>query len=142
MRRRAGAAAAVLAATAAGVLAIGCGGEREFDAGGFIDAANAKGAELALGEQITTTPADEPVYSVRFAAAGDDPNPQLQSGRSSGTMIVAADAGSAGDEFDHCESSADLTCFRAANVVLRFEGMAASDRARVSGAVSALASDG
>ena len=35
-----------------------------------------------------------------------------------------------------------LTCFRAANVVLRFEGMAAADRARVSGAVSALASDG
>jgi hypothetical protein len=137
---RHGAAAALLAAA---VLAVGCGGEREFDAGELIDAANAEGAELALGEQITTTPAGEPVYSIRFAApAGGDPNPQLQSGRSSGTMIVAGDAGSAGEEYDHCESSADLTCFRAANVVLRFEAMAAADRARVSGALSALASDG
>ena len=57
-------------------------------------------------------------------------------------MIVASDADSAGAEFDHCETAADLTCFRAANVVLRFEGMDAADRARISGAVSALASDG
>ncbi|MFN8114125.1 MAG: hypothetical protein U0R51_13125 [Solirubrobacterales bacterium] len=141
MPARLGAAAAIVAAATA--LAFGCGGEKDFSADEFVDSANAEGAELALGEQITTTPADEPVYSVRFAApAGDDPNPQLQSGDSSGTMVVAGDATSAGDEFDHCESSADLTCFRAANVVLRFEGMAASDRARVSGAVSALASDG
>ena len=54
-------------------------------------------------------------------------------------MIVADDAGSAGDEFDRCDRSADLTCFRAANVVLRFEGMDAADRARISGAVSAFA---
>ena len=138
---RLGAAAALLASAL--LLATGCGGEREFDAGEFVDAANAEGAELARGEQITTTPAGEPVYSIRFAApAGGEPNPQLQSGRSSGTMIVAGDAAGAGSEYDHCESSADLTCFRAANVVLRFEGMAAADRARVSGAVSALASDG
>ena len=135
-------AAAALTVAAVAVLAIGCGGEREFDAGGFIDAANAEGAELALGEQITTTPADEPVYSIRFAAPSGDPNPQLQSGRGSGTMIVAGDAGSAGEEYDRCEGAADLTCFRAANIVLRFEAMAAADRARVSGAVSALASDG
>ena len=140
MRR--GAAATLLAAAATATLAFACGGEREFDAGGFIDAANDEGAELALGEQITMTPADEPVYAIRFAAPSGDPNPQLQSGRSSGTMIVAGDAGSAGEQFDHCEGAADLTCFRAANVVLRFEAMAAADRARVSGAVSALASEG
>ena len=73
-------------------------------------------------------------------APSADPNPQLQSGRSSGTLIVAADAGSAGAEFDRCEAAADLTCFRAANVVLRFEEMAAADRARVSGAVVRCAS--
>ena len=78
---RLGAAAAVLLRPSWRPFAIGCGGEREFDAGEFIDAANEKGAELALGEQITTTPAGEPVYAVRFAAApGDEPNPQLQSG--------------------------------------------------------------
>jgi hypothetical protein len=34
-----------------------------------------------------------------------------------------------------------LTCFRAANVVLRFTGLDAPDQARISGAFSALASE-
>ena len=122
--------------------AAGCG-EREFTAQEFVDSANEQGAELALGDQITTTESDEPVIRISFAPPpGTDPNPQLQAGDGSGTMIVASDAEIAGAEFDHCETAADLTCFRAANVVLRFEGMAAADRARVSGAVSALASEG
>ena len=136
-------AAAALTVAAVAVLAIGCGGEREFDAGGFIDAANDEGAELALGEQITTTPADEPVFEITSRPEpGSDPNPQLEGEHGGGTLVVANDASAAGDEFDHCEQAADLTCFRAANVVLRFEEMTGADRARISGAVSALASDG
>jgi hypothetical protein len=135
-------AAATIVLALIATAAAGCG-EREFTAQEFVDSANEQGAELALGDQITTTESDEPVIRISFAPPpGTDPNPQLQAGDGSGTMIVASDAESAGAEFDHCETAADLTCFRAANVVLRFEGMAAADRARVSGAVSALASEG
>lgn len=133
-------AATLIAALAA--LVTGCG-EKQFSAAGFVAAANEQGAELALGEQISSTGAGEPIMAVRFAAAaGSDPNPQLHTGHGSGSLIVAADADSAGAEFDRCEGSAGLTCFRAANIVLEFEGMDAADRARVSGAVAALASQG
>lgn len=131
-------AATLIAALA--TLAAGCG-EKQFSAAGFVAAANGQGAELALGEQISSTDAGEPIMAVRFAAAGSERNPQLHTGQGSGSLIVAADAASAAAEFDRCEGSVDLTCFRAANVVLEFEGMDAADRARVSGAVSALASD-
>ncbi len=118
---RAGAAAATVLVVVAAVAAIGCGGEREFTAEQFIDAANEQGAELELGEEVATTPAGEPVLKISSAPAPDS-DPQLQTGSSSGTLVVASDVGSAGAEFDHCEEAADLTCFRVANVVLRFEG--------------------
>jgi hypothetical protein len=135
------AAAATLLIAVAALVAVGCG-EEHFSASGFIDAANEQGAELDLGERLATNPAGEEVYPIATASPAGEPNPQLEGGGSKGTMIVADDAGSAGDEFDRCDRSADLTCYRAANVVLRFEAMDAADRARISGAVSALASDG
>jgi len=130
-------AATLIAALAA--LATGCG-ETQFSAAGFVDAANEQGAELGLGKQISSTDAGEPIMAVRYAAAaGGEPNPQLHTGQGSGSLIAAADPASAAAEFDRCEGSAGLTCFRAANIVLEFEGMDAADRARVSGAVAALA---
>jgi hypothetical protein len=133
-------AATLIAALAA--LAAGCG-DKQYGATEFIDAVNAQGADLALGDQISSTEAGEPILAINFAAAaGSDPNPQLHTGQGSGSLIVAADTDSATAEFDRCDQSADLTCFRAANIVLEFEGMDAADRARVSGAVSALASEG
>jgi hypothetical protein len=139
---RSGTAAATLLVIVAALAASGCG-EREFTAQEFVDAANGHDAELELGDQLTTTESGEPVLKISSSAPpGSDPNPQLQAGTSSGTMIVAADVDSAGAEFDRCEAAADLTCFRAANVVLRFEEMEGADRARITGAVTALQSDG
>jgi hypothetical protein len=132
-------AAAALITIAAAITA-GCG-EREFTAAELVDAVNEHGAQLVLGEQVTTNDAGEPVYTVRSTATGN-PNPQLEGGGGQGALVVADDAGSAADEFDRCETTADLTCFRAANVVLRFSALDAPDRARISGAVSALASEG
>jgi len=140
---RLGVVAATLPALFAAIFAIGCG-DREFTAGEFVGSANEEGAALALGEVVTTNDAGERVYAVEFAPDPDaEANPQLHAdGHGRGTMIVADDSGRAGDEFDRCEQTADLTCFRAANVVLRFEEMDPADRARISGALSALASEG
>jgi len=134
--------AATLIAAVAALAVAGCG-EKRFSAEEFVDAVNDQGAELALGERISSTASGDPIMAVEFApVAGSDPNPQLHTGQGSGSLIVASDAGSAGAEFARCEGAADLTCFRAANVVLEFEGMDAADRARVSGAISALATEG
>ncbi|GIK76983.1 MAG: hypothetical protein EDQ89_05940 [Acidobacteria bacterium] len=135
--------ARAVAALLAAALAAGAGcGERTFTASGLVDAANAEGARLALGERLTTSPEGAEVYVIRSAASPGAANPQLVGDGGKGTLLVADGSGSGADEFDRCEATADLTCFRAANVVLRFESLDAPDRARISGAISALASDG
>lgn len=140
---RSGAVAAILLAIAAAAGASGCG-ERRFTAEEFVGAANDKDAGLALGAVVTTSDDGAEVYAIESAPApGDEPNPQLEgSGGGRGTLVVAEDAGRAGEEYERCDGAADLTCFRAANVVLRFEAMDPADRARISGALSALASEG
>lgn len=125
-----------------GALGAGGCGDRVFTPPGFVDAANAEGAELALGPVLTTTDAGVEVYGLESAgtAPGSDPNPQLHSGeKGSATMIVMEDSERARAEFTRCEAAPALTCFRAANVVLRFEQMDAADQARISGALAALA---
>jgi hypothetical protein len=74
---------------------------------------------------------------VRFS--GDAESDQLHGEGGDATMLVLDDAEAAGAEFARCETAPLLTCFRAANVVLRFEDMSAADRARIVGAVGALA---
>lgn len=131
---------AATALAIAALAAAGCG-EQTFTASELVDAANEQGARLALGEQLTTSRDGAEVYAVSSAASPESPNPQLVGGGGKGTLLVAADAGSGSEEFDRCEAAADLTCFRAANVVLRFESLDGPDQARISGAISALASD-
>lgn len=133
--------AAALLAGAALATAVGCG-ERTFTAGGLVDAANAEGAQLALGERLTTSPAGAEVYVIRSAASPGESNPQLVGNGGKGTLVVADGSGSGAAEFERCEATADLTCFRASNVVLRFESLDGPDQARISGAISALAADG
>lgn len=123
-------------------LASGCGsGERNFDAEGFLEEINAQGGELELGPVLTTRDDGLDVHVIKFA--GDLTDSQLHSPDSgSGTMIVMGDTEAAEQEFARCDSASALTCFRAANVVLRFEEMGAADRARIFGAVEAIASKG
>jgi hypothetical protein len=131
--------AALLAIAA--LAAAGCG-ERTFTASELVDAANEKGAQLALGEQLTTSRGGAEVYVVTSAGSSGEANPQLEGGGGKGTLIVADGTEGGAGEFERCEATADLTCFRAANVVLRFESLDAPDQARISGAISALASEG
>jgi hypothetical protein len=132
--------AAVLLAIAAALVVAGCG-ERDFTAAELVDAVNEHGAQLTLGSSVTTNEGGEDVYAVRSAATGADANPQLEGSGGKGSLLVAADAASASEAFDRCDAAPDLTCFRAANVVLRFTGLDAPDQARISGAFSALASE-
>jgi len=119
----------------------GCG-ERDFTADQLVDAVNEHGAQLVLGDQVTTSDAGAEVYAIRSTAGGTDPNPQLEGSGGQGALVVADDTGSGAEEFDRCESAADLTCFRVANVVIRFAALDTADQARISGAVTALASEG
>ena len=113
-----------------------CGsGERAFTAEQFVDAINEEGAGVALGPVISTNPDDAAVHSISFTeATADVGSPGAGSSdadRGSGTLLIVDDAGTARDEFDRCEGAPELTCFRAANAVLRFEEMDGADQARI-----------
>ena len=108
-----------------------CGGERTFDAQELVDALADEGAELNLGENLPSTQDDVEVFEVSFANAAGP-----------GSLVVAEDADSAGAEFQRCEAAITLACFRAANVVLYFDGDPTEAHiAGVGVAIRALASD-
>ena len=125
------------------VLTAGCGGERNFEPGEFVDEANAEGAGLVLGEQLTSTEEGVDVYALSFderarPAPGED-GPGHGGG---GSMIVTDDTESATAEFERCEMAVTLTCYRAANVVLYFEAAPTDEHvASVEAAIRALGSE-
>lgn len=137
--------AAAVAAAVALLAAAGCGEETRFSAEEFVKAVNREGAALALGPVLTTTPNGVAVHEVALtevapSATGEGPDAEVASGDA--TLLVFDGSGDAEDEFDRCDDTAALTCFRAANVVLRVEDLQPSDRARLTTAVEALGDEG
>lgn len=112
------------------LLAVGCGGEREFEPGEFVDAANEEGAGLVLGDSLTSITEDVEVFSISFRGGGG------------GSLIVTGDSESAAGEFERCENAVTLTCYRAANVVVYFDAAPGDENiAKVDAAIRALGDD-
>jgi hypothetical protein len=127
-------AAPVLLALAAPLA--GCGsGEHKFTSEEFVEAINAEGAGVALGPVIPTDDDGIEVHSITFTEALSDVGgpavdaPEGEHG--SGSLLIVGDADAARAEFERCDGDEDLTCFRAANAVLRFEAMDGADQARI-----------
>lgn len=125
---------------AASLLIAGCG-ERVFTEEEFVEAINAEGAAVELGEVITTNEEGVDVRAVTLTENEVSPTGAEGQAHGSGAMVVLENAGAAEDELERCESAPAFTCFRAANVVLRFEGLLPEDRARITAAFQALAAD-
>lgn len=126
---------AALAALAAVALAA-CGGERELTATELVSEFNDRavaGAELTLGESLLANE-DAPgeVFTVELRIPGEF------GGTGSGSLVVLADSDEGGAEFDRCESSASLVCYRAANAVLRFEDLDANGQSAVARTLQAV----
>lgn len=122
------------------ILAAGCGGEREFEAEEFVDAANEEGAGLVLGGSLTSIEEDVEVFAIEFAEEGG--GHEGEHAHSGGSLIVAGDAEAATDEFERCESAVTLRCYRAANVVLLFDAEAGqAEVAKIDAAIRALGSE-
>jgi hypothetical protein len=118
-----------------------CGGEKTFSEEEFIEAVNSEGAALELGEVITTNQDGVDVRAVSFSEDATSPTGAEGGVHGGGTMLVLPDAGAATEELDRCETAPSLTCFRAANVVLRFEEIFPEEQARVTAAFEAIASE-
>ena len=119
-----------------------CGGERTFNAREFIDEMNDHGAALALGPVLTTNPDGVDIYSISLTelstGVGSAPQAVPEGVPGSGSMLILDDADGARSEFARCEQSPELTCFRAANVVLRFQALEGGDQARIVTAIEAI----
>lgn len=122
------------------LLIAGCG-ERVFTEEEFIEAINAEGAALKIGEVITTNQDGIDVRAVALTENEVSPTGAEGKPSGSGAIVVLEDSGAAEDELERCESAPAFTCFRAANVVLRFDELLPEDRARITAAFQALASD-
>jgi hypothetical protein len=138
--------AATCAALVTGSLAA-CGDETTFTADELVAEVNARGAQVRLGERLTTSQEDVELYALRLAGAGAAPG--VPSGNASsapvdvhggGTLTITENDDAALAEYDRCESAVSLVCYRAANAVLIFEGAVPNqDLARIEAAVQAMA---
>lgn len=131
---------AVLQVACITLLLAGCGSsERTFSPEGFVDAANADGAGLALGDRLDASREGVDVYGIAFAATGATGGgaPAEDSG---GSLLVTASATAALAEYGRCQSGTGLLCFRVANVVVILEGGVAPENvARLTAAAKAMA---
>jgi hypothetical protein len=130
------AAALAVAATAA----VGCGSEREFDEASVTEALNEAGAGLVLGEPLPVSTEGVEIYEVSLDHEAEGPAGDAHA-HGDGALIVLDDSAAAEEEFARCQSALDFTCFRAANVVLRFSGMSPVDQQLLSDSVSAIATE-
>jgi hypothetical protein len=116
-------------------------GDQNYTADGLVSELNDHGAELELGESLTSSREGIDVYALRFAT---DSSAALNGGEEeggSGSLTITPDADAGVAEYQRCESAGALVCFRADNAVLIFEDeLGPGDRERLESALEALAS--
>ena len=130
----AAAAAAALALARAGLVA--CGSEREFDAVSITAELNEAGAGVELGATLPPSADAVEIHELNL----DHPK-EPGHAHGAGALLVLDDAEAAEQEFGRCESAVDFTCFRAANIVIRFTGMSPVDQQLISDSVSAIGTE-
>jgi hypothetical protein len=123
--------AALLLLAGAGLAIAACGGERGFDAEAIVEEMNAKGAELAVGEELPSTEAGVEVRVIEVGGA--EPSPSGET--AAGTVVVLDDAEAASAEFGRCQAAISFVCFRAANTVLRFTNLDRAQQEQLSAAL-------
>jgi hypothetical protein len=136
--------AALLAATLTA-----CGDETTFTADELVAEVNERGAQIRLGEQLTSSQEDVEIYALRLAgtsAAAGVPSDDAASApvdvHGGGTLTITESDDAALAEYERCESAVSLVCYRAANAVLIFEGAVPNqDLARIETAVRAMAEE-
>jgi hypothetical protein len=130
-------------AAASLVAGTGCG-ETTFDAQGFIDEANSKGAGLELGEPLASEREGIELFVIEIkpSSATGEVGHARGGQHSGGSMVVTEDSEAAEQEFQRCEGAVTIVCYRAANVVLAIEGDPSSaELVGLDGAIRAMASD-
>jgi len=105
-----------------GALCTGCGGEREFTAQEIVEEIRGEGVGITLGQPLIAGDETQELYSVELEPVVALEGAADEHGtRPSGSLSVSSDAEGAEEEMASCRGSADLLCYRAANVVIVIE---------------------
>ena len=113
-----------LAALSLAVVALstaGCGSGQSFTAPEFIGRINAEGVSIELGQRLASGGDAKELYAVKLPRLPGEPAPPAGSEGgpgASGSLYVYGDADGANDQFDACQRSGGLHCFRAANIAV------------------------
>lgn len=116
---RQGVGTAALLASLAMVLA-GCGEEKTYTAEEFVDRVNDEGVKLKLGEPLITDDESKELFAVELAPVSNLPG--SEPGADAGSLSAYDEPSGAEDELESCGASADLLCYRLANIVVVLEG--------------------
>jgi hypothetical protein len=111
--------AAVLAIGA--IAAAGCRDGETITKEEFLDSIREQGVEIELGRELLTTEAGKELYAIELEPL----SPELPGDaevHTGGSLAVHDDSDGADRSLERCEASADLLCYRAANVVVVLEG--------------------
>ena len=113
----------MLPALACAVLAcalLACGEEKTYTAQEFVDQVNEEGVKLKLGEPLITDDESKELFAVELAPVSNLPG--SEPGAVAGSLSAYDEPSGAEDELESCGASADLLCYRLANIVVVLEG--------------------
>jgi len=116
--RRTGAGAAALVIISCALAA--CGEEETFTAQDFVDRVNDEGVKLKLGKPLIADDESKELFAVELAPVSQLPG--SEPGAIAGSLSAYDEPSGAEDELSSCSASADLLCYRLANIVVVLEG--------------------
>jgi hypothetical protein len=116
---------AALAVAALALAAPACTKERKLSADEFVTDVNDQGVALTLGEPLHTEDESKELYAIELEPVA--PPPRKEGGgeheeHTGGSLAVHDDNAGAEEGLSACQASADLLCYRAANIVIVLEG--------------------
>ena len=97
-----------------------CGKEKTFTAEEFVDQVNEEGVKLKLGEPLITDDESKQLFAVELPPVSNLPG--SEPGPVAGSLSEYDEPSGAEDELASCGASADLLCYRLANIVVVLEG--------------------
>ena len=110
----------MLASFAVAFALAACGEEQTYTAQEFVDQVNEEGVKLELGEPLITDDESKELFAVELEPVSQLPG--SEEGHAGGSLSAYDEPSGAEDELDSCSASADLLCYRLANIVVVLEG--------------------
>ena len=103
------------------IAASGCGDGETMTREEFLDSIREQGVEIELGRELLTTEPGKELYAIELEPVSPALPGDVEA-HTGGSLAVHDDTESADRSLERCQASADLLCYRAANVVVVLEG--------------------